>query len=237
MATTTGGTGRLGFGLGVLSGIGLVGGPLLARFDVVPSMTGFALFALGGLLGIVTFVVALVTALRYGFPAAGPTFVLGLVLSGTFATVAMPARSVPRINDITTDTANPPQFIVAGTIPANQGRDMRYPGADFAQQQQGYYTDLAGLTLDMPPDAAFQKVVATARQMPDWEVTRSDQATHTLEGVSTSKWFHFRDDFVIEVRPLNDASIVQMRSKSRDGRSDIGVNAARIRSFFGKLKG
>lgn len=237
MANTTGGTGRLGFGLGVLSGIGLVGGPLLARFDVVPSMTGFALFALGGLLGIVTFVVALVTALRYGFAAAGPTFVLGLVLSGTFATVAMPARSVPRINDITTDTANPPQFIVAGTIPANQGRDMRYPGADFAQQQQGYYTDLAGLTLNVPPDAAFQKVVATARQMPDWEVTRSDQATHTLEGVSTSKWFHFRDDFVIEVRPLNDASIVQMRSKSRDGRSDIGVNAARIRSFFGKLKG
>ena len=236
-AATTAGGGRLGIGLGVLSGIGFIGGPLLARFDVVPPMTGFALFALGGLLGIVTFLVALVTAARRGFVAAGPAFVLGLVLSGTFAGVAMPARNVPRINDITTDSANPPQFIVAGTIPANQGRDMRYPGADFAQQQQGYYTDLAGLPLNEPPDAAFQKVVAAARQMPHWEVTRSDQATHTLEGVSTSKWFHFKDDFVIEVRPRNGGSIVHMRSKSRDGRSDLGINAARIRTFFAKLTG
>jgi uncharacterized protein DUF1499 len=29
---------------------------------------------------------------------------------------------------------------------------------------------------------------------------------------------------------------VQMRSKSRDGKGDVGANAARIRAFFNRLK-
>lgn len=236
MADAGQGAGRLAIILGVVSAASFIGGPLLSTADIVQPMTGFALFALGGLLAIVTFITALVTAVRRGFAVAGPAFVLGLLVTGTFAIIAMPARQVPRINDISTDTVNPPQFIIAGTIPANAGRDMRYAGAELAQQQQAFYTDLAGLTLNMPPDAAFQQVLAAARQMPDWEVTRSDQATRTLEGVSTSKWFHFKDDFVIEVRPDGAGSVVQMRSKSRDGRSDIGANAARIRAFFDKLK-
>lgn len=237
MADTGESGGRLAVVLGIVSAFCFISGPLLSTADVVRPMTGFALFALGGLLAIVTFVMSLVTAVRHGFAAAGPAFVLGLLVTATFAIIAMPARQVPRINDITTDTVNPPQFIVAGTIPANAGRDMRYPGQAFATQQQAFYTDLAGLPLNVPPDDAFQKVLAAARQMPDWEVTRSDQATRTLEGVSTSKWFHFKDDFVIEVRPDGTGSIVQMRSKSRDGRSDIGANAARIRAFFAKLQG
>ncbi|MCK6556667.1 DUF1499 domain-containing protein [Candidatus Binatia bacterium] len=236
MADTTEGGARPALILGAVSVACFLAGPLLSTADLVPPMAGFVLFALGGLLAVLTFVIALVIAARRGFTVAGPAFVLGLLVTGTFAVIAMPGRDVPRINDITTDTANPPQFIVAGTIPANQGRDMRYPGPTFADQQRAFYTDLAGLPLDMPPDAAFQKVLAAARQMPDWEVIRSDQATHTLEGVATSKWFHFKDDFVIEVRPDGTGSLVQMRSKSRDGRSDLGANAARIRKFFGKLQ-
>ena len=228
--------GRLAIILGVVSAASFIAGPLLGTADVVRPMTGFALFALGGLLAILTFIIAVITAVRRGFAVAGPAFVLGLLVTGTFAVIAMPASQIPRINDITTDTSNPPQFIVAGTIPANQGRDMRYPGAPFGDQQRAFYTDLGGLPLNMPPDAAFQKVLAAARQMPDWEVLRSDQATHTLEGVATSKWFHFKDDFVIEVRPDGTGSMVHMRSKSRDGRGDIGANAARIRTFFAKLK-
>lgn len=237
MAETNQGGGRVAILVGVLGAASFIAGPLLSTADLVPPMTGFALFALGGLLAVLTFLLALVTAVRRGFAVAGPAFVLGLLVVGTFSIIAMPGAQVPRINDITTDTVNPPQFIVAATIPANQGRDMRYPGAGFADQQRGFYGDLTGFSLNLPPDAAFQKVLAAARQMPDWEVVRSDQATHTLEGVATSKWFHFKDDFVIEVRPDGTGSLVQMRSKSRDGRSDMGANAARIRAFFAKLKG
>jgi uncharacterized protein (DUF1499 family) len=48
--------------------------------------------------------------------------------------------------------------------------------------------------------------------------------------------FHFKDDFVIEVRPSDGGgSRIEMRSKSRDGISDFGANARRIRAFFAML--
>ena len=68
------------------------------------------------------------------------------------------------------------------------------------------------------------------------KITRDDTSQLTLEGVATSQLFKFRDDFVVRVRADGDASVVDMRSKSRDGIGDRGVNAARIRTFFAALK-
>jgi uncharacterized protein (DUF1499 family) len=48
-------------------------------------------------------------------------------------------------------------------------------------------------------------------------------------------FFRFKDDVVVRVRadPARPGgSIVDMRSISRVGGSDVGVNAARIRSFL-----
>jgi len=219
--------------LGIAAAVGFVAGPLLAHVGVLPALGGFGLFVLGGLLGIIAAVLGIVHLARGG--GAGAGLAVGAVLTITFLIVAAGGRKVPRINDITTDTTNPPQFVAAGSIPANQGRDMNYPGQSFAEQQRAGYPDLAPLQAAAPPDEEFKHVEAAARQMPTWEITRSDSAAHTLEGVDTTKLFHFQDDFVIEVRPQGSGSIVQMRSKSRDGKGDIGANAARIKAFFAKL--
>ncbi|MGD0120687.1 MAG: DUF1499 domain-containing protein, partial [Candidatus Binatus sp.] len=41
---------------------------------------------------------------------------------------------------------------------------------------------------------------------------------------------------VIQVRPTPDgASLIEMRSKSRDGVGDFGVNARRIHRFFDRV--
>ena len=42
----------------------------------------------------------------------------------------------------------------------------------------------------------------------------------------------FRDDIVIRIRPDGSGSKVDIRSKSRVGRSDLGVNARRIRELI-----
>ena len=68
------------------------------------------------------------------------------------------------------------------------------------------------------------------------EITRSDPAAHALEGISTTRLFRFHDDFVVEVRADDGGSVVQMRSKSRDGKGDIGANAARIKALFAQLR-
>ena len=219
--------------LSTIAAVLFVVGPGLAHFGLLPPLGGFVTFALGGLLALIAFVRGLIGLAR-GKGADG-----GLILAGAlgliFVVAAAPGRKVPRINDITTDTQNPPQFAHAQSLPANQGRDMSYPGTSFAEQQLAGYGPLEGHHLNMAPDEAFQRVVTATKALTGAEVTQTDAARRTLEGVATSKLFRFQDDFVVEVRPAGDGSIVQMRSKSRDGKGDFGVNAARIRALFEHL--
>jgi len=221
--------------VGTAALIGFVIGPLMAHFWIAAPLTGFILFALGGLLGIIALVVGIIAIARGAGGAALPGLVIGVVVTGAFLAIALPGRGVPRINDITTDTASPPQFAHAGALEGNHGRDMAYPGESFAAQQRAGYPDLAPLQLPLAPEEAFKRVEGAARTVKNWEITRVDATAHALEGVATSGFFRFRDDFVVEVRPHEGGSIVQMRSKSRDGQGDIGANAARIKAFFAKL--
>ncbi len=219
--------------LGIGALVAFVAGPVLAHFHVLPALAGFGLFVLGGLLGVIAAVLGIVHLARGRGVGAG--LAVGAVLTIAFVIVAAGGRNVPRINDITTDTGSPPQFVAAGSIAANRGRDMTYPGPSFAEQQRAGYPDLAPLKVAAPPDEVYKRVAATAQQMPTWQITRNDAAAHALEGVDTTWLFQFQDDFVIEVRPQDGGSVVQMRSKSRDGKGDIGANAARIKAFFAKL--
>jgi len=140
------------------------------------------------------------------------------------------ARAVPPINDISTDTQNPPRYMTA-TRP--------YPGAEFARQQRAAYPDILPVMLPMPPRAAFAKAVAAAEAM-GWEVVGADAAAGTIEAVDTTKWFGFKDDIAIRVTAAQEGSPnlsrVDVRSKSRVGRSDIGTNARRIRAYSEQLK-
>ncbi|MFI5394839.1 MAG: DUF1499 domain-containing protein [Candidatus Binatia bacterium] len=225
---------RSAFLLATAAVVAFVSGPLLAHFAVVPPMVGFGLFAAGGLLGTAAVIVSIVAALRGAGMSGG--LAAGAVVTAVFFTVAVPARRFPPINDITTDTVNPPQFASAQSLAGNVERDMSYPGASFAAQQRTAYPDLAPLRISATPEQAFKRVEAAARRMSDWDITRDDAGVHALEGVATSRLFHFKDDFVIEVRAQEDVSVVQMRSKSRDGRGDIGANAARIKGFLATLR-
>ena len=140
---------------------------------------------------------------------------------------------VPPINDITTDFDNPPEFANAQQLNANHGRDMKYDKAKYADRQVQGYGPLPPLKMPEPPDDAFKAVQHAASQMPTWTITVTDPATHTIEGYSTSNLFHFNDDFIIQVRPgEGSGSLLEMRSKSRDGIGDLGVNHKRIMNFF-----
>lgn len=220
--------------LGVAAAVAYVGGPLLAHLGVVPALAGFGLFGLGGLLGILAAVIGIVSGVRGR--AAWGAVIPGAAIAVWFLLVASTSRGYPRINDISSDLAQPPQFVHAPTLSANHGRDMRHPGDEFAQQQRAGYPTLANLPLSLPADAAYQRVVQAARAMPGWEITRDDPAARSLEGTDTTWLFRFQDDFVIEVRQQGDGSMIAMRSKSRDGKGDIGANAHRIETFFAKLK-
>jgi uncharacterized protein (DUF1499 family) len=220
--------------LGVIAAVAFVLGPVLAWLRVVPGLAGFALFALGGLVALIAAIAAVLRGVRgRGLGIGGA---LAIVVALVFVAIASRGRGVPRINDFTTDPADPPAFQHAPAIRANVGRDMGYPAGN-AAIQQSCCSDLHPARLSVPPAEAFSRARSAAERMPSWTITQADPGAGTIEAVATTRVFGFQDDIVIRVRPDGDgASRVDMRSKSRDGQGDIGTNAARIRAFVGSLE-
>ena len=219
-------------------------GVLAAHFYYLAPFQGFQLFAFGFVLSLVGAIAGLIgismtrTGVRAG---ARPRAIFGTVASlAIFVPILLiflSGRGYPPINDITTDFDNPPEFTHATELADNQGREMKYDKLRYAQRQSAGYGELAPLKATTDPDATFAKVEATAKQMPTWVITSDDPKTRALEGVATSGLFHFHDDFVIQVRADGTGSLIEMRSKSRDGIGDFGVNYKRIKTFFAAFGG
>ncbi|MCW5890499.1 MAG: DUF1499 domain-containing protein [bacterium] len=220
---------------GVCAVVAMGAGPLLAWLRVVSGLSGFVVFALGGLLATLVSLAAVVQAVRgHGFSRARMlTALAGL----GFVALAAGSRGAPAINDFTTDLDDPPAFTHAAALGANRGRDLAYPPA-FAAVQRSCCADLGPVTVHRAPPEAFELARRVAVGMPAWTVTWADPTRGLLEATSTSQVFGFVDDVVIRVRPDASgagASRVDMRSKSRDGRGDMGVNANRIRAYAAAL--
>jgi uncharacterized protein (DUF1499 family) len=217
---------------------GLIG----AHFGFATPFMGFQLFLFGLLFGVLGLILGLIGLFRTRRPewrhAHGRAVVasyLGAILTALLVYLALGAKGYPAINDITTDADNPPEFIHAGALPQNRGRSMTYDKAVYAERQQLGYGAVQPLQLAMDPDQAFKEVSTLASEMHGWSITYSDPKTRSIEGVATTHLFRFQDDFVIQVRPAANGSLVEMRSKSRDGKGDVGANYKRIQSFFKTL--
>ena len=200
------------------------------------------LFAYGGMVAGTGCVVALVAFLLVraarapGSVPAGLGIVLGLVPALLFLQQYRLARSVPPINDISTDLHSPPAFVTAAQNDFWKGKDLAYP-AGFADSVRRGYPDLSPLVLPVGAGRAFALARETATGMPAWVVTGTDSAAGRIEATATTRWFGFKDDVVIRVAARGpDSTAVDMRSKSRVGRSDVGANAARIRTYFKALE-
>ncbi|MFZ0889323.1 MAG: DUF1499 domain-containing protein [Candidatus Binataceae bacterium] len=221
----------------VMVAVGILG----AHFYLVVPFFGFQAFLLGFLLSIIAFILGVIGIFATRSPqraAVRPRAIFGTVVALAIATpvilIFLGSHGYPPINDITTNIDDPPEFVHAAEL--NPGRDMKYDKARNAERQTAGYGRLEPLILRSAPDEAFEKVEAAAKEMPGWEI-HEDRDKHTLEGFATSSLFHFQDDFVIRVRPAQDGSgsVIDMRSKSRDGIGDFGVNYKRIQAFFAKL--
>ena len=137
------------------------------------------------------------------------------------------ARSVPPIHDISTNLDEMPQFRVLA--PDNPNRD------NWLEQHRLGYADLQ--TVEVPLSVA--NVIALAERYArrrGWEVALADPEGGRLEATETSRWYGFKDDLVVRARPLAAGrSSVDLRSVSRFGGSDLGMNAERIRGLLAAM--
>ena len=225
--------------LGALGVFDAVLGPVLIHAGAVTPFFGFrSFFVLGLLCGLIALLLSpfafratRASAGRSGRGLAWLGFACGALLVGVVVAGARGGAGVPAINDITTNLADPPAF---ASDPADAGRDMSYP-ADFVPLVQQAYPDLVTIRVSGEPVEALARSGETAKAL-GWEVVSVDAAAGTLLARQTTKVFRFVDDVIVRVRPADGGgALVDVRSKSRDGRGDMGVNAARIRAFAEKL--
>lgn len=204
-------------------------------------VTGFKLLewaAYAGLaaagLGIIALIVP---ATRHGFSAwLTVSIIVGLVVAWVPWHWAQRARSVPAIHDISTNTANPPQFVGVLPLRKDAPNSPIYGGSSVAAQQHAAYPDIKPLHLNLPPAQVFQRALDAAKAM-GWKMVAVVPAVGGIEATATTGWFGFKDDIVVRVRTEGSGSVVDVRSQSRVGRSDIGTNAARVRNYLRKLAG
>ena len=144
---------------------------------------------------------------------------------------------VPPIHDITTDMDNPPAFVAALKLRPKDSNTVAYEGPDLAGKQRAAYPDIAPVKAKLAPAEAFKRALDAANAMPGWTVVDSDPAAGRIEANETSRWFRFTDDVVIRVAADGAGSRIDVRSVSRVGRSDFGVNAGRVRAYTAALSG
>lgn len=145
------------------------------------------------------------------------------------------ARSVPPIHDISTDLENPPVFVDIAPLRAEAPNPVEYAGEDTANQQRKAYPNIQPLMLDNDYERVFQAVLAVVNDL-GWQPVASDLTEGRVEATDTTFWFGFKDDVVIRIEQEADQVRVDVRSKSRVGRSDVGKNAERIEAFMRNLR-
>jgi uncharacterized protein (DUF1499 family) len=240
-------------GVAVLLGVGTLvmtgGGTLLARLDLISKMDGFTAIASAGDVAAAGLVVSLLALSWRRFTRTQPVSQLGptalrlapwLVLLVCGADVAfllsrlLVLQSVPVIHDVITNLQDPPAFaLLAG---------QRAPMPDAARPawlaaHQEAYSDLKTLALRQPV-AQVLTVATTLAHERGWQIAASEPSSGRLEAIASVSLIRFHDDVVLRVRPADAGavgSLVDMRSRSRIGASDLGVNAKRIREFLQAL--
>ena len=144
------------------------------------------------------------------------------------ATTMGNAAAKPIINDVATDLDDPPMY---------RTRDLGPLPEAFKPKIRACYAGVTPLRVrDLAPGEVFAACLHVALDSTRWSVTLKDHEGGQLEAVAVTRLMRFRDDIAIRVRP-DDAGdvVVDMRSKSRLGKGDMGANAARIEEFMRKL--
>lgn len=214
-------------------------GPLY-RFGLAELSTAFMLFRFGLYTGVLALVLLLIQVIFKRKTVTLSSALTAVIFSAI--AIIMPlsmmttAKKVPPIHDISTDLENPPEFVTIAPLRADAANPVAYAGAETAEQQRTAYPELQ--TLSYPQSQA--ELVAAAEQAANnlgWDMVNVDTNAGIVEATDTTMWFGFKDDVVIRVTDDGNERLLDIRSKSRVGKSDLGKNADRIRSFIKELDG
>jgi len=221
----------------ILTVIGLGGGVT----GTLPPITAFMAFGIGGLLFFVSMLASIVgLALSKG--SAGDasaaltlvTLAAGVVVISGALTQMPETSGAPAIHDLTTDLNDPPAFVAIAALRADAPNPPEYLDDGTDELQKAAFPDLVTQTIDMPTPQVFAAAEQAVIDL-GWELVAADMLDGRIEATDTTYWFGFKDDVVIRIVGDDTATWIDVRSKSRVGKGDMGTNARRIRAFLATL--
>lgn len=212
-------------------------GPLY-KYGVVDLGTAFTGFKFGVFAGIATLILLVLQILFKRKTVTLGSTIMALLLS-TIA-IAIPlsmlnkGKSVPPIHDISTDLVNPPEFVAIAPLRADAPNPVEYAGVEAATQQRAAYPELQTLNYTQ----SKSELVEATKQAIDhlgWQLVNIDADQGIVEATDRTMWFGFKDDVIVRITDNGSKRLVDIRSKSRVGGSDLGKNAERIHGFIEEL--
>lgn len=227
-------TEALCFGLLVFSAIS-------HKFEILPFNAAFGGFALG-LLTLFMVVLVGIGLLVWGLVAShqlNRAFLGAIVLVAALPLVAVvlllgKGLMSPRIHDISTDTENNIAFSRALSLRSTSENSLEFPLPSVVGQQKGHYPHLQSLQASFTPQQSYERAIGVAESL-GWKITYLNNETLTIEAIDETALFGFKDDVVVRITGSDSGSMIDVRSVSRVGVSDLGANAARISKFLSKL--
>jgi uncharacterized protein (DUF1499 family) len=218
-------------------------GALGVRIGLWPYGTGFTfltgaavLSALSVSLGAIAYLVCLGKGLRAERPGILIGIFIGAVILAQLWSQYSALSSFPVIHNISTDTLNPPTFdVLVAVREAEAANPLAYDAEVLAEQQKAAYPDVKTLNSTQTSEVLFVQTLAVFRDM-GIEIVNENSSSGVIEGTDTTFWFGFKDDVVVRIQATASGSDVDIRSVSRVGRSDLGVNAKRINAILDALK-
>lgn len=229
-------TAAIGIVLAIASGFG-------ARAGFLSPFASMGTYALGSLLLLIAAITAGLGLIRSGGlrgatsrPATWLALLAGLAVTANNGFVISQASGVPAIHDISTDTESPPAFVaIVALRQADAANPSEYEGPDTAAAQHRAFPDIQPLLVDQPTDVVF---AAASEIVTDkgWTLVEANEAEGRIEATAETGWVRFKDDVVIRIQPAASGTRIDVRSTSRVGRGDMGVNARRVRNYLGSLQ-
>lgn len=224
--------------IGILSLVTLALAGFGTRLGIWHFRTGFTILkyaAFAGMAASFGAAICVVAALRTrwfrGTVLSIVALACGVTAFGVPLSWKLKVQRYPRIHDISTDTVTPPDF--QAIIPY-RGGPVPYGGPGIAALQEEAYPEIRTIVLPFPAEHAFKVALQTAKEM-GWEIFSVDPYHGRIEATDTTFWFGFKDDIVIRITPAVARSLLDVRSVSRVGISDVGTNARRIHRFLEKV--
>ncbi|MBP6546426.1 MAG: DUF1499 domain-containing protein [Phenylobacterium sp.] len=224
---------------------------------VLIAKVGLPVLGVGLILALIALIACLVRAPRRGWAIALAALLIPALGVGYLATVRARGAAIPPIHDIATNVVDPPIHSArvladrqaqganpVNALSAKMSTLKPYQAPQFAalgprtlgEVGQAAYPAVKTLSVSATPAATYEAAQAQARAE-GWTLAAGAPSSGVIEATAETFWFGFKDDVTVRIRGAADGkgSLVDVRSTSRVGLSDLGANAARIEAYLAGL--